>query len=375
MNRLQKRSSCQELILSFNEYFQKMFKKFENKFEKFDLSLVLAPAASQVEYENRQSANGKFTIGKRAAPSPGRTVRTHTSSSSCSENNKNSDQNSFEQGISRTSSNKSKFSWISEKAPSLVEIFDSMRPESNDVPANPLPQIRRSMSPESIKRKGSGFSSLGKNASSALKHLRKNMSLVTAMSFDSETSNKRSRMMKKINNTRKAFATMHHDASVKVFEAFQGFEITRNSDECDVSYTYSADESDLSNTEFGRNYEILVPRVIREMPPDTATPQRTYHFGEEKSCEDDADIRKLCNLMKRIRTKSIHDNVNVASSIGRVESFDVSDVSELDEIDFRVTNETAPCRTPDCFDLMVFVNNEHEVLEYAPDDFEGYQFK
>lgn len=328
-------------------------------FKKFDLSLVLAPAASQVEYENRQDAAGMFTMGKGTAPSPGRTVKTQSSSTASLENIKNSDQNSFEQSFSRTSSNKSKFSWISEKAPSLVEIFDSLRPEPSDVPPAPSPTIHRNMSPEIIKHK-------------ALKHLRKNMSLVTAMSFDSETSNnKRSRMMKKIKNTRKAFATMHHDASVMVVEAFQGFEITQNSDECDVSCTYSA-ESDICDTEFGKNYEILVPRVIREMPPEASTVQRSFHFGEEKICEEDEDINKLCNLMKRIRSKSIHDNVNVASSIGRVESFDVS---ELDEIDFRVTNETAPCRTPDCFDFMVFVNNEHEVLEYAPNDFEGFHFK
>ncbi len=338
-------------------------------FKKFDLSLVLAPAASQVEYENRQNAVGKFTMEKSTAPSPGRTVKTQSSSTASLENIKNSDQNSFEQSFSRTSSNKSKFSWISEKAPSLVEIFDSLRPEPNDVPPAPSPPIHRNKSPDNIKRKASD---MGKNASSALKHLRKNMSLVTAMSFDSETSNnKRSRMMKKIKNTRKAFATMHHDASVMVFEAFQGFEITQNSDECDVSCTYSA-ESDIGNTEFGKNYEILVPRVIREMPPEASTAQRSFHFGEEKICEEDEDINKLCNLMKRTRSKSIHDNVNVASSIGRVESFDIS---ELDEIDFRVTNETAPCRTPDCFDFMVFVNNEQEVLEYAPDDFEGYRFK
>lgn len=328
---------------------------------KFDLSAVLSPAASQVEYENQQNAIGKFVmgkhrVGKKKATSPGRTVRTQTSSTTSSlDNIKNGDQNSF----SRTSS---KFSWISENTPSLLDIFDSMRTESDEVNLSSPPAIRLDIAAENTQRKTSGLSSLGKNASSALKHLRRNMSLVNATSFDSETSNKRSRMINKMKKTRKSFATMHRDASVKVFEAFQGFEITPKASECDISYTYSAE----SNNEFGDNYEIMVPKIIHATPPNAT---RSLTIEDEKICEEDDDIRKLCDLMNRIRSQSIHDNENVASSIGRADSFDVS---ELDELDFRVTNETAPCRTPDCFDLMMFVNNEHEVLEYAPEDFERF---
>ncbi len=172
-------------------------------------------------------------------------------------------------------------------------------------------------------------------------------------------------MKQKIRRNRsKSLPMIPREVMLNVVEGGEGVEMTTDSSKSDCNYNTS------------RNVDIHVPKIIRE----TSTYATTSLTSGEDSAEiydEDDDIRKLCDLMKKIRNHSQHeademrfdsDHSSPSDSLGDSLSFSASG-PELEE-DKEACRE--PCQTTDCIDLMMFVNNEHKVLEYAPDEFQEF---
>lgn len=354
---------------------------------RFDLSLFSAPACKLDQEAYLQNAiedtvvktTRRKSTSKIMAPSPARTAKTQMSST-CSANN-NASFNSIEVDFLRMGSTRSKTSGLAASSNASLEIFKP--PPLASTRRSMPPVIHRIPSEESFEKKSS-FSDLGRRTSlvgkSVLKNLRKNMSLVTAMSFDSNNSPKISRMKKKIRRRRhKSLPMMPRDVNVRVLEA--GVEITTKPSASFDSCKYSVDSiGDAS--ECGKQYDISIPKIIRE---SSTFATRSLTSGEETEnadiCKEDEDTRRLCELMDRIRSTNIHENKTWESSFdysSPSNTFSDSEGSgeeiEVDEEDFKNTSKASQCEspTPDIFDMMLFVNNEHRVLEFAPGELQQF---
>uniref|UniRef100_A0A7R9ZTJ8 Uncharacterized protein n=1 Tax=Pseudo-nitzschia arenysensis TaxID=697910 RepID=A0A7R9ZTJ8_9STRA len=346
---------------------------------RFDLSVLSTRScrtADKVPYKAIQdsaSTPERKQRTKKSTSSPARTAKTQ-SSSTCSANN-NASLNSIELDFFPTTTSRDTYSsavaaWTTEStSPPKQDGFRSKSPS----PPSSLPLIRKAPSYDSYGKKSSStISAMGKSASLAgktvLKNLRKNISLMNTMSPDSGTP---TRLTSRIRRNRcKSMPTIPREVSVDFVEGGEGVEITPSSSKSDCSY----------NDGILRGKNFLVPKIVRE----TSTYATTSLTSGEESAEiyqEDDDIRKLCDLMKKIRNHSNHDANNVrfdsdeSSALYTFEDTLSAPGQELgtDEIDVNQEACLEPCQAPDSFDdLMVFVNNEHKVLEYAPDEFQEF---
>ena len=200
--------------------------------------------------------------------------------------------------------------------------------------------------------------------SSKMKTKMRRKSLINAMPSDSGNPSKMTQKLRR--NRSKSLPIIPREVMLNYVEGEEGVEIT-DSSKSDCNYNTST------------KVDIQVPKIIRE----TSTYATTSLTSGEDSAEiynEDDDIRKLCDLMKKIRNHSQHeanevrfdsDHSGPSDSLGDSLSFSASG-SELPsgEEDKEACRE--PCQTSDCIDLMMFVNNEHKVLEYAPDEFQEF---
>lgn len=357
---------------------------------RFDLSALSTRSSrtsDKVPYKAMQDSAGtpqRKQRTKNSTPSPARTAKTQ-SSSTCSVNN-NTAINSIELDFFPTiSSGRDTFSaavaaWSSEiTSPPKQDGFRSKSPS----PPSSLSLIRKAPSNDSYGKKSSStFSGMGKTASlagrSVLKNLRKNISLMNTMSPDSGTTTKL--QAKGRRNRCKSLPMIPREVSLNFVEGGEGVEITPSASESDCS---NNDRS--SSLQRGKNF--LVPKIICE----TSTYATTSLTSGEESTEiyqEDDDIRKLCDLMKKIRNHSQHDANDVMfdsdeSSASNTIGDTLSETSqnllrgqELAPCEIDMNQETCQerCQSPGSFDdLMIFVNNEHIVLEYAPDEFQEFE--
>jgi hypothetical protein len=152
---------------------------------------------------------------------------------------------------------------------------------------------------------------------------------------------------------------------VSVIEG-EGVEVTTKVSDC-----FQDDEGSSSSI----SDEILdapIPKVIR----DTSTfATKSLTSDEESSnagnCEDDADIRKLCSLMDKIRSDDEYDDANQSfSSVSSLADFQEGPAKNAPVKHGIDASPLQPDDDNDVFDLMIFINNEQMVLEYAPDEFQ-----
>jgi len=240
----------------------------------------------------------------------------------------------------------------------------------------------------------SSFSSAGK---SVLKSIRKNISLVASRSFDSGVLKKKKR--------KKKASKVPRVVIVNVVEG-EGVEVSANPTICksergNSSQVWIAEGGDVEVlTECGDSeYEIYSTNNSNstdckptKMVRDTSTFESTFATTSLTSGEesDDSDSRRLRDVMDKIRKngnefddKVIHPSNSDSTP---VESKKVPDYhcrekeSGFIEVVFE-PGKNFPLQEPslepeintdDIFDLMVFVNNEHRVLEYAPEDFDAF---
>ena len=335
---------------------------------RFDLSLLTGQACRSAEYVAMDSPNRRRSRAKKKfLSSPARTARTQDSS--------------HFSDVTVNADDQANISDITENGfdlKSSLPNFAALKPRAN------LKSIPRVESNDSASKR---LSSVGMNV---LKRLRKQMSLIHSTSFDSQTSRKSAnkRLRKRLKTS---FSILPQNFLVSEIGG-QGFEITprlsrKQDSEGTTSNSSSSDESDSSNSkcEIASNdseSEIVVPKILREtLPPKilrTSTPKvlpdtsnhATSTFattsltsGEATNdveiVKEDADIRKLCNLMEKIRS----NNDAIDKAVSEVSSTTVP----LKEI-FRATFESPPPSPGATKDLMMFVNNEQTILEYTPDE-------
>jgi hypothetical protein len=112
--------------------------------------------------------------------------------------------------------------------------------------------------------------------------------------------------------------------------------------------------------------------------------------GEESNnaevYKDDSDIRRLCDRMNKFRKSGKAKDVEFDGEVIHPSNPDSTPMeSEKKESGFMEVvfepGKLSPLPEPslepeintdDIFDLMVFVNNEHKVLEYATEEFEAF---
>lgn len=345
---------------------------------RYDLSLLSAYAFRSTQGHNYQSIGGdpcedvpqrkqrqeqrKTPTPSKLPSSPARTARTQLSST-CSINNSNNSK--AELDLSRISSVSSN-GFDLPSPPKQYYHHQTIAFKEAGQPNG----IRRVLSGESLGKLSPTFSSVGKNVSflgkNVLKSLRNNMSLMKSSSFDSRTSNNSRRSRKK--RRKKSLSTIPRDVKVSVVEG-EGVEILTKPSDSDWGYYSSDSECD----------NIRIPKIIRGT--STFATSTSLTSGEETEnaeiFQDDADILKLCSLMEKIRSNSQdeEDELKGGSDGLNSNSFDwsfgPSQEIEVSEESFRANSEVSPLQPEaDAFvDLMIFVNNEHRVLEFTPDEF------
>jgi len=249
----------------------------------------------------------------------------------------------------------------------------------------------------------SSFSSAGK---SVFKSIRKNISLVASRSFDSGVLKKKKR--------KKKASKVPRVVIVKVVEG-EGVEVSANpsiykskrgtsgnssqlwiaeGEGVEVLEEFGGSEYEIYSTNNNSNSTDCKPT---KMLRDTSTFESTFATtsltsGEESDnaevYKDDSDIRRLRDVVDKIR-KNGNDDDEVFhpsnSDSTPVEFKEAPDhhcrekASGFVEVVFE-PGKNFPLSEPslepeintdDIFDLMVFVNNEHRVLEYAPEEFEA----
>ena len=381
----------------------------------------------------REPKTERRPASKKIASSPARTARTQ-SSSNCSVNN--SLNKSIEQDTLPTTGSGSASSppgiIVPRSKTRQRRPFKKMNKESSPSAAEAAKakfgNTRRVPNSDSTGKKSAPFSAVGKNVSNVgknvLKTLRKNMSLVTTASFDDTGHSKKPSMrlknFQKIHRNKNK--TLAHEVSLSLIEEGEGVEITTKASESDDSNvcvaSNSSDSSSSSDNnsynsnsaDSGNRYDIKVPTIIRETSTFATT---SLTSGEETDnaeiYKDDPDIRKLCSLMDKIRgnSNSNHEDDDEDEDEDNSErigsDFDSSSPSQLSSLEF--SSSPPPSTSQDeissigdgesqehffragsnaspqeaggnsFFDLMVFVNNEHRVVEYAPDEFQQFDSK
>lgn len=276
--------------------------------------------------------DGIQEVKRSIPPSPARTASTQFSSI-CSSNNK-----SFGMDLSRDSIDPESVSCSSSSSDGI-----KVEHESSDINGKGTIDVKRSNS----------FTKL-------LKSLRKNVSLVGSTSFDSGKS-KRSRKEKR--NSVSTLTSVEVD--VRVVEG-EGVEVsTRESDDS------TSCESDCTESD-----QFSVPKIIR----DTSTFATTPLTREEESSKieikkDNAETRRLRNLIVEICSSEDEDDIELIDSdysLNRsVEIFSCHHQNEeySESIEVLSVSEVSEPNGVDAFvDLMIFVNNEQRVLEYAPEE-------
>ena len=194
--------------------------------------------------------------------------------------------------------------------------------------------------------------------SKILKRLRNNISLVTSASFDSGLSKLSKRRLDK--KRKSTFSAA--DVDVRVVEG-EGVEII----------TKYSNESTASSNSYADSDEFSVPKVIR----DTSTFAAESLASREGSYEDDIEIRRLCNLMNKIINSEDEEDVKLEdpnSGLVRLEE-NVrrhlrEEESELGVEVLSISSVSASTESDGFSDVMMFVNNEQRVLEYAPEEFQ-----
>ena len=389
---------------------------------RLDLSLLSAHAcrSDQDEYPGIvdprfddfvQKPTERRPTSKKFPSSPARTARTQTSSK-CSVNN--SFDTSIEldflptigTGMGAPSESSSPGIFVPKSAsrqyrPTMTKM--NKRPSAASAVSEPgFGIIRRVPSADSTGKKSSTFSAMGKNVSqvgkTVLKNLRKNMSLVSLTSIDSGTSKRPYKLLKNFQKNNNNHQTIPLDVNLTVVEGGEGVEITTKaseSDDSDVCVGSTSSSSSSGSSEPEDHFDMKVPKIIRETSTFATT---SLTSGEETDnaeiYKDDADIRKLCSLMDKINSKdnkerigSDFDYSSSASKDSSVESHssplpsssqeeDSSTEEQVEEEDeaLRASSKASPQEAGGdaFFDLMVFVNNEHRVLEYAHDEFQQF---
>mmetsp|Transcript_8806 Transcript_8806/g.21506 ORF Transcript_8806/g.21506 Transcript_8806/m.21506 type:complete len:356 (-) Transcript_8806:501-1568(-) len=196
--------------------------------------------------------------------------------------------------------------------------------------------------------------------SKIFKSLRKNIGLVRSASFDTGIPMISKRFLKKKKKSRLS----NTDVDVMVVEG-EGVEVT----------TKYSDESTYSeNSDVDKN-SIFVPKILRR---SSTFATWSVTCGEESDNaginEDDDKVRRVCNLMHNVINSQDEDSVQLGNSnsgplgLGKnanehprekaIEVLSISSVSEATEAD----------GFADFRDFMIFVNNEHKILEYGPEE-------
>ena len=166
---------------------------------------------------------------------------------------------------------------------------------------------------------------------------------------------------------------------MSVLEGAEGVEITAKTIERKSDGSHD-DSASSNGSDCGKEFDIQIPKIIRKTSTFATT---SLTSGEDtlnvEIYREDEDVRKLCDLMEKIRNNSYDiesvesdfDCFGPSNSSGDSQDSPV-EIVEVDEEAKATTSETSPYQPPDCFDLMVFVNNEHIVLEYAPEEFQTF---
>jgi len=231
-----------------------------------------------------------------------------------------------------------------------------------------------------------------------LKSLR-NIAVVASSSFDSGTSKTTRRSKKK--GKKLQLSVLPREVQVRVVDGEgEGVEVvtTRPAsirDDTPPNENSDHDRSSSIDCDWNRKCDdVQIPKIIR----DTSTFATTsLTFGEESDnaeiYQDDTDIRRLCNLMTKIRNgddeppnekmvvvvSKSNFNSSVVEYNNNCNSKETVDSGKTEEEGVEVAEETFQARKaapppPQAayFDLMIFVNNEHKVLEYAHDEFQKF---
>ena len=336
----------------------------------------------------------KASTSSKCPSSPARTARTQLSST-CSMNNSFNSKAELDLSFSSDS--------LVLPSPPALQYYH--HPTTAFKEAGQPNEIRRVPSNESLSKLSSTLSSVGKNVSSVrknvIKSLRKNISLVKSSSFDSGISSISRRSRKKRRNKLKSSSlpTIPRDVKVSVVEGEDSVEMVPKQpiDNSDWGYYSSDSECDNDNNGIEIDTDIEIPKIIRDtstFATSTTFATTSLTSGEDAEIyQDDADIRKLCSLMEKIRSSNSQDdeegqlkpkgmpsdnglylNPNINHSKN---SFDWSFASSQDQIEvseesFRANSSKVSPLQPeaDAFvDLMIFVNNEQKVLEFTADEF------